>query len=187
MQRRGAFPLALSLGAVPWRCAATPGSAISRHAMIAPERSVRSPDDDMAWRGKVEIGDRIVDKDEALQVSGGCEPLDDLLASQRRQMRVLCPVVETLCWRCSTFRPIPVRAAPSEPGLSATITRGVRDYLAVAAAAGHACCHQGAGQPNPCRDHGGATAENRLLVASSAASGSCPCAIVQQVCLVGRD
>jgi hypothetical protein len=29
-------------------------------------------------------------------VSGGCEPLDDPLAPQRRQMRILCPVVEAL-------------------------------------------------------------------------------------------
>jgi hypothetical protein len=90
-----------------------PGSAISRHTMIAPERSVRSPDDDMAWRGKVEIGNRIVDKDEALQVSGGCEPLDGLRSTQRRQMRILRPVfsarlLRPLCWRCSTFRPIPM-------------------------------------------------------------------------------
>jgi hypothetical protein len=27
-----------------------------------------------------------------------------------------------MCWRCSTFMPIPVRAAPSEPSLSVTIT-----------------------------------------------------------------
>jgi hypothetical protein len=43
------FPLALS----PWRYAAMPGSAISRHATIAPERSARSSDDDMAWRGQL--------------------------------------------------------------------------------------------------------------------------------------
>ena len=40
-------------GAFPWRYAATPSSAISRHAMIAPERSARSSDDNMAWWGKV--------------------------------------------------------------------------------------------------------------------------------------
>jgi hypothetical protein len=52
------------------------------------------------WRGgdSLEVGDLIIDEDEALQVSGGCEPLDDPLAPQRRQMRILC-------------RPIPVRAA----------------------------------------------------------------------------
>ena len=44
----------------------------------------------------MEVGNGIVDKDEALQVSGGCAPLDDPLAPQRRQMRILCPVVETL-------------------------------------------------------------------------------------------
>jgi hypothetical protein len=54
--------------------------------------------------------------------------------------------------------------------LPATITRGVRDCLAVAAAASHARCHQGVGLPNPYSDYGGATAENKLLVASSAAS-----------------
>jgi len=43
----------LSPGAVPWRCAAMPGSAISGHTMIAPERSARSPDDDMAWRARL--------------------------------------------------------------------------------------------------------------------------------------
>jgi hypothetical protein len=42
--KTGRFPL----GAVPWRYAAMPGSAIARHTMIAPERSARSPDDDMA-------------------------------------------------------------------------------------------------------------------------------------------
>jgi hypothetical protein len=35
-------------GPFPWRCAAMPGSAISRQATIASERSARSPDDDMA-------------------------------------------------------------------------------------------------------------------------------------------
>jgi hypothetical protein len=47
--KTGSFSLTL----FPWRCAAMPGSAISRHTMIAPERSARSSDDDMAWRGKV--------------------------------------------------------------------------------------------------------------------------------------
>ena len=45
----GAFLLAL----FPWRSAAMPGSAISRHTMIAPERSAQSPDDEMAWRGQL--------------------------------------------------------------------------------------------------------------------------------------
>jgi hypothetical protein len=48
----------------------------------------------------VEVGDPIVDKDEALQVSGGCEPLHDPLhdplAPPRGQVRILCPVVEAL-------------------------------------------------------------------------------------------
>ncbi|MCX7329644.1 MAG: hypothetical protein NTW00_16470 [Hyphomicrobiales bacterium] len=48
--KTGRFPL----GAISWRYAAMPGSAISRHTMIAPERSARSPDDDMAWRGQFE-------------------------------------------------------------------------------------------------------------------------------------
>ena len=37
-----------------------------------------------------------MDKDEALQVSGGYGPLDDPLAPLGRQMRILCPVVEAL-------------------------------------------------------------------------------------------
>jgi hypothetical protein len=37
-----------------------------------------------------------VDKDEVLQVSGGFEPLDNPLAPPRRQVRILCPVVEAL-------------------------------------------------------------------------------------------
>jgi hypothetical protein len=41
----------------------------------------------------VEVGDPIVDKDEALQVSGGFEPmLHDLIAPPRRQMRILRPI-----------------------------------------------------------------------------------------------
>ena len=48
----------------------------------------------------MEVGDRIVDKDEAPQVSGGCEPLDDPLhdplAPPRGQVRILCPVVDAL-------------------------------------------------------------------------------------------
>jgi hypothetical protein len=48
----------------------------------------------------LKVGDPIVDKDEALQVSGGCEPLHDPLhdplAPPRRPMRILCPVVEAL-------------------------------------------------------------------------------------------
>ena len=43
-----------------------------------------------------EVGDLIVDKDEALQVSGGCGPLDDPLAPLRRQIRILCRAVEAL-------------------------------------------------------------------------------------------
>ena len=42
----------------------------------------------------MEVGDLIVDKDEALQVPGGCGPLDDLLVPLRRQMRILRPIVE---------------------------------------------------------------------------------------------
>jgi hypothetical protein len=107
-----------------------PGSVISRHAMIAPERSARSPDDDMAWTGTVvEVGDPIVDKDEALQVLGGCEPLDDPLAPPRRQVRILCPVVEVFVLAMLDIHAHPVRAAPSEPGLSVTITHGVRMSL----------------------------------------------------------
>jgi hypothetical protein len=54
------------------------------------------------WRGgdSLKVGNWIVDKDEALQVSGGCEPLDDPLhdplALPRQQMCILCPVVEAL-------------------------------------------------------------------------------------------
>ena len=54
------------------------------------------------WRGgdSLKVGNWIVDKDEALQVPGGCEPLDDPLhdplAPQRRQMPTLRPVVEAL-------------------------------------------------------------------------------------------
>jgi len=52
----------------------------------------------------LKVGNWIVDKDEALQVSDGCEPLDDPLhdplhdplAPQRRQMPTLRPVVEAL-------------------------------------------------------------------------------------------
>ncbi len=44
----------------------------------------------------MEVGDPIVDGDEALQVSSGCEPLHDPLAPPRRQARILCPVVEAL-------------------------------------------------------------------------------------------
>jgi hypothetical protein len=38
-------------GAILWRYAAMVSSANLRHATIASERSARSPDDDMAWRG----------------------------------------------------------------------------------------------------------------------------------------
>jgi hypothetical protein len=44
MRRRGAFS---------GRSAAMPGSAISRRSTIAPERSARYSDDDMAWRGQL--------------------------------------------------------------------------------------------------------------------------------------
>ena len=47
------FPWGFSLGAFPWRYAAIPGSAIPRQATIASERSTRSSDDDMAWRGQL--------------------------------------------------------------------------------------------------------------------------------------
>ena len=51
----------------------------------------------MVTAGKsVEVGDPIVDGDEALEVSGGFEPFHDPLAPQRRKVRILCPVVEAL-------------------------------------------------------------------------------------------
>ena len=44
----------------------------------------------------MEVGNRIVDGDEALEVSGGLEPFHDPLSPPRRQMRILRPVVEAL-------------------------------------------------------------------------------------------
>jgi len=42
----------------------------------------------------VEVGDRVVNGDKSLQMTGRFEPLHDLLASPRRQMGVLRPVVQ---------------------------------------------------------------------------------------------
>jgi hypothetical protein len=68
----------------------------------------------------VEVGDPIVDKDEALQVSGGCEPLDDPihhpLAPPRRQMCILCPVVEALV--------LPMLDIQAHPGPGRTLRTG---------------------------------------------------------------
>ena len=44
----------------------------------------------------MEVGDRIVNGDKSLEVSGGFEPLHDLLSPPRRQMRILRSVVEAL-------------------------------------------------------------------------------------------
>ena len=71
------------------------------------------------WLGgkSVEVGDPIVDKDEALQVSGGCEPLHDPLAPQRRQERILCPVVEALV--------LSMLDIPAHPGPGRAIRTGL--------------------------------------------------------------
>ena len=59
----------------------------------------------------MEVGDPIVDQDEALQVSGGCEPmLHDPLVPPHRQMRILRPVVEALVLAMRDIQ------APSHPG-----------------------------------------------------------------------
>ena len=44
----------------------------------------------------MEVGDRIVNGDKSLEMSGGFEPLHDLLAPPRRQMRILRSIVQPL-------------------------------------------------------------------------------------------
>jgi hypothetical protein len=77
----------------------------------------------------LEVGDPIVDGDERFRCWADVNRFMILL--RRRVGRSAFParLLRPSCWRCSTFMPIPVRAAPSEPGLLVTITHGVRDCL----------------------------------------------------------
>jgi hypothetical protein len=120
----------LSPGAFPWNFAATPGSAIPRQATIAPERSVRSSDDDMAWRGqlwRLATGSSIRTKRWRCRADVNRFKI----LSRRRVGRCAfsARLLSPLCPRCVKVMLIPVRAAPSEPGLPVTITRGVRGGL----------------------------------------------------------
>jgi hypothetical protein len=114
--KTGGFPWRFSPGAFPlalfhWRCAAVPGSAISRHTTIAPARSARSPDDDMAWRGKVwrlAIGSWI--KTRRFRCRAGVNRLMILFMILLRCRVSRCAffarLLRPLCCRCSAFRRI---------------------------------------------------------------------------------
>ena len=133
-----------------------PGSAISRHVTIAPERSARSPDDDMVWRGqlwRLAIGSWI--KTRRFRCRADVNRCFMILLRRRVgrcafSARFLRPVVEALMLAMRDIQ------APSHPG------RAIRTGLVGAPVPTHLCyarrlCREQEGDAGTCTKALGAT------------------------------
>jgi hypothetical protein len=88
-------------GALPWRYAAMPRSATLRHMTIAPDRSARSSDDDMAWRGQVwRVATPSWIKTRRFRCRADVNRVMILLRLSVGRCAFPARLLRPLCWRC---------------------------------------------------------------------------------------